>query len=109
MVKLCGVRIECTVDVSQTAFLTDVGENHATKLVPTLEMLAAEISLEFVDNALELVSRQQLEELGDNEGVARHWTRLPNLNGLSLCCPGKTRLSRDETYQAASGFGKLKI
>jgi hypothetical protein len=83
VVKLCGMRIQCTVDVAEAAFLADLGEDHACKLIPAFEMLAAVIAFVLVGNALELVAGQQFEELGDNEGMARHWTCSATLNGLS--------------------------
>lgn len=82
MVKLGGVCIQCTVDVPKAAFLANLGEDHACKLIPAFEMLAAIIAFVFVGNPLEFVAWQELEELGHNERMARHWTCSANWNGV---------------------------
>ena len=49
---------------------------------PAFEMLAAIIAFVFVGNPLEFVAWQELEELGHNERMARHWTCSANWNGV---------------------------
>jgi hypothetical protein len=49
-----------------------VGEHHAGEPIPALEVLGAMIAMVLVDDVLELIARQQLQELGKNVGLAWH-------------------------------------
>jgi hypothetical protein len=98
VVQLGSVSIDGHVDVAQAALLADVREHHAGELVPALEVLGAMIAMVFVDDTLELIARQQLQELGKNVGLAWHGgasggletvKRPPYRMSASIgCCPG---------------------
>jgi hypothetical protein len=71
-VELACMCIERDVDVPQTVLLTDVGEHHARQLVPAFALPCAVITIEFVDDALELIARKQAQELGKHISFSWH-------------------------------------
>ena len=72
VVKLVGMCVERDVDVSEAIFLPDVCEEDARELIPALESSGSVVSVVLVDDALELISWQQTEELGEHVWAGWH-------------------------------------
>ena len=58
VVEFAGMSIERHINVTQTVFLANMGENHSSHLMPAFKFLGAVVTFIFVDNVLKFISRQ---------------------------------------------------
>ena len=72
MIELARMCVQCDVNIPEAVFLPDMGEYHASKLIPAFKFLGAEVSPVFIDDALEFVPWKQIQELREDIWKAGH-------------------------------------
>jgi hypothetical protein len=72
MVKFGGLGAQAGFDIAQTAAISELSEQQAKELVPTREVLHVTIALVAIDANLELVGREEIQQLRENTAAKIH-------------------------------------
>lgn len=60
MIELARMSVQHDVYIPEAVFLPDMGEYHASKLVPAFKLLGAVVPLVFIDDVLELIPQNTI-------------------------------------------------
>ena len=96
MIKLAAHRPQTCFDIAEALAISELGETHCQKLIPTRETLLLVVAAITRYTLLELVSRKMLHELRKNRLADIH----PSLSAIDAAQPGRLR----EQFLAKKSF-----